>query len=175
MYALLTKQTDGSFDLPVIWKGTKVRAIAKHFEDTLCEGLFRHPFTTAERSALGLFPVSPAPSKVGMLATSGADTFDGVTVQETATYAPDPNYVAPDPVADTIKIIKEEAGRRILAVAPEWRQRNYLRDITNPLGVAMWAEIDAIRTKSNTLEALVTAMSKTALVKFDPRDDAEWA
>jgi len=173
MYALLTKQSDGSFDLPVIWKGTKVRAVAHLFEDTLCEGLFRHPFTAADRAALGLFPVSPAPSQVGQLATTGADTFDGATVQETATYSPDPNYVAPDPVANMIKAIKEEAGRRISDVIPRWKIDRAMMGgkVLDPIDVETVA---AIRAKSDVLEAMVSTMGADALMVFDPTDDTAW-
>ncbi len=80
--------------------------------------------------------------------------------------------------AARIADVKAEAGRRILAVAPEWQQRNLnaraselaltypgLRgeELPEPersewtVGQAVWSRIKAIREASNTIEAALVA------------------
>lgn len=56
--------------------------------------------------------------------------------------------------ADQIAAIKADAARRILEVAPLWRQLNDMRERT-PEGDARLAAIDAIRAQSNKDEALI--------------------
>lgn len=83
--------------------------------------------------------------------------------------------------------VKAEAYRRIVAILPEWRQRNYIaRDleftkITDSGGTltteqqaeraaieGYWAEIKAIRTASNALEAMDT-------IPVDYKNIEHWA
>ena len=76
--------------------------------------------------------------------------------------------------------IKYEAQRRILAVAPEWRQRNAAIDIQSSdadVRAAAQAVIDAvnaIRAKSNEIEAALPAKSDADILAFNARDDAHW-
>tara|TARA_A100001388_G_C28737706_1_gene485085 strand:+ start:412 stop:723 length:312 start_codon:yes stop_codon:yes gene_type:complete len=78
-------------------------------------------------------------------------------------------------------LIKEEAQRRILAVAPAWRQRNASIDLQSDdadVRAAAQSVIDAvnaIRTKSNEIEAGLTAKSDADILAFDASDDAHWA
>ena len=75
---------------------------------------------------------------------------------------------SPPPTTD---MVKQEAGRRILAIAPEWKQRNILARSAELLRIgepnwtpsqqaevavmdAAWADIEAIRAKSNAIEAM---------------------
>lgn len=81
---------------------------------------------------------------------------------------------APDLVAEralSVAGIKKEAARRILAILPEWKQRNLTAQAAVlsekgranwtdaeadawDAGAAIWAEVSGIRAASNDLEAL---------------------
>lgn len=88
------------------------------------------------------------------------------------------------PLPVTADMVRAEAGRRILAIAPEWRQRNLTaqaailaakgRDNWTPddqaawdAGSAVWARISALRDASNVLEAMPE-------IPQDYRDDKHW-
>ena len=76
--------------------------------------------------------------------------------------------------------IKYEAQRRILETAPGWRQRNAAIDIQSSdadVRAAAQAVIDAvnaIRAKSNEIEAALPSMTDQQILDFDARDDAHW-
>lgn len=78
------------------------------------------------------------------------------------------------PIDHQIGVIKAEAMRRILAICPEWKQRNLLaqatvllrKDVANwtpddqaawNAGEAIWQRIAAIRAASDTMEAELLA------------------
>lgn len=88
----------------------------------------------------------------------------------------------PKPV--TADDVRAEASRRILAIAPEWRQRNLTaqaailaakgRDNWTPedqaawdAGEAVWVRISALRASSNVLEVM-------NYIPQDYRDDKHW-
>ena len=77
--------------------------------------------------------------------------------------------------------VKAESGRRILALMPEWRQRNVIADLsssnsdTKAAAETEWAKVTAIRTKSNEVEASIGSMSDEEIVNFDASDDAHWS
>ncbi len=77
--------------------------------------------------------------------------------------------------------VKAEAGRRILAIMPEWRQRNVIADLssdnadTKAAAVTAWAAVTAIRTKSNEVEASIASMSDEEILNFNASDDAHWS
>lgn len=71
----------------------------------------------------------------------------------------------------TVEMVKAEAGRRIIAICPEWKQRNLTAQAAQlakkgeanwtpeeqaawDAGEALWNEIAAIRVKSDLLEAM---------------------
>lgn len=71
----------------------------------------------------------------------------------------------------TAEMVKTEAGRRIVAICPEWKQRNLTAQAAQlakkgqanwtpeeqaawDAGEALWNQIAAIRTKSDLLEAM---------------------
>lgn len=96
--------------------------------------------------------------------------------------------------------IKAEAGLRIYAVYPDYKQRNFngvvsliqnkellaikagsgnytpTEDEMTYLRAAKTCKdfIDAIRTKSNELEASLDSMTEEQLNAFDPSDDSNW-
>lgn len=89
-----------------------------------------------------------------------------------------------DPIPPTPAMVKREAMRRILAIAPEWKQRNltaqavllqhkgvasWTGDETAAwaAGEALWARIAAIRAASDTIEAM-------APIPADYADDSHW-
>lgn len=86
--------------------------------------------------------------------------------------------------------VKREARRRILEIAPEWRQANDNADLaiaalqlsaTMTTGVdtsgpiARRAAIDALRAASDRLEARLETMTGPELEIFDPSADAHWS
>ena len=76
--------------------------------------------------------------------------------------------------------IKHEAQRRILEVAPDWKQRNAAIDVQSSdadVRAAAQSIIDAvaaIRAKSNEIEASLTSMSDADILAFAATDDAHW-
>lgn len=92
--------------------------------------------------------------------------------------------------AAALLAVKREARRRILAIAPYWRQLNDLNTIAScaigqfdgPAGrakieaaVGRRREIDQLRAASDRLEARVAAMSAEQLAGFNPGDDLNWS
>lgn len=79
-----------------------------------------------------------------------------------------------------IRFVKREAERRILAVAPIWRQLNDARDLPASAGdrrqaiEARFAAIDAIRAASDAIEARIAGMGAADLAAFDPAADHLW-
>ena len=93
-------------------------------------------------------------------------------------------YVPPEPPLISPQQVKDEAYRRIIAICPEWKQRNLTaqasilaekgRDnwTTEELaaweaGEAIWSEIAAIRAKSEELELMDP-------IPQDYMDDKHW-
>lgn len=76
--------------------------------------------------------------------------------------------------------IKEECERRILSIMPEWRQRNAIADLssdnaeTKAAAATAWAQVTALRTKSNEIEASILSMSDSEIIAFDATDDTHW-
>lgn len=90
-------------------------------------------------------------------------------------------FFAPPPVA---KDVKAEAYRRIIAICPEWKQRNLTAQATQLLrkgeanwtqdeaaawaaGQAIWEQIAEIRAASDTIEAMDP-------IPTDYDDDSYW-
>tara|TARA_B100001250_G_scaffold413717_1_gene448777 strand:+ start:916 stop:1224 length:309 start_codon:yes stop_codon:yes gene_type:complete len=77
--------------------------------------------------------------------------------------------------------VKAEAAKRILALMPDWKQRNTIADLssdnadTKAAAVTAWAAVVAIRTKSNEVEASIGSMSDEEILNFDASDDAHWS
>ena len=77
--------------------------------------------------------------------------------------------------------VKAECERRILAIMPEWRQRNTIADLssdnadTKAAAATEWSKITALRTKSNEIEASIASMSDEQILNFNAADDALWA
>lgn len=95
---------------------------------------------------------------------------------------PDGDFPPPPPI--TTDMVKQEAGRRILAIAPEWQQRNMLARVAELLRIgeanlnaaeqaelaaieAIWTTIKGLRAKSNALEAINP-------IPLDYTDDKYW-
>ena len=137
MYALLTKKEDGSFDVPVRWTGSNFR----HPDLKSLTGytITKHALPNGHLPFFGIFPLNRIGVPVGKRAKGDpVDTFDGTTVSREAPVEDDPDYVAPkEPTeeekakalantkAEKVVEVKKEAQKRILAVAPEWKQRNF--------------------------------------------------
>jgi len=93
--------------------------------------------------------------------------------------------------AETTNKAKTEASARILALAPEWKQRNMIArgvelEKKDRLGTttaaedaeiaaleSAWATIKAIRTSSDALEATIAASNDPASI--DVTDDSHWS
>jgi len=76
--------------------------------------------------------------------------------------------------------VKAECERRILAIMPGWKQRNTIADLssdnadTKAAATTAWAQVTALRTKSNEIEASILSMTDQQILEFDARDDAHW-
>ncbi|MFN3254043.1 hypothetical protein [Roseibium album] len=96
----------------------------------------------------------------------------------------DGTFSRPAPLPVTAKEVKEEAKRRILEIAPEWKQRNLtaraaelaIKGTANwneeeqaevTAGQAVWDMVKAIRAASDVLEAM-------KLIPLNFRDDENW-
>ena len=77
--------------------------------------------------------------------------------------------------------VKFEAKRRILVVAPDWKQRNAAVDLQSDdadVRAAAQSVIDAvnaIRVKSNEIEAALPSMTNQQILNFNAQDDAHWS
>ena len=77
--------------------------------------------------------------------------------------------------------VKVECERRILAIMPEWKQRNVIADLasdnsdTKAAAAAEWAKVTALRTKSDEIEASIGSMSDEEILNFNTSDDAHWS
>ena len=64
--------------------------------------------------------------------------------------------------------------------SPEWRQRNAIADLssdnaeTKAAAATAWAQVTALRTKSNEIEASILSMSDSEIIAFDATDDTHW-
>ena len=64
---------------------------------------------------------------------------------------------------------------------PEWRQRNAIADLssdnaeTKAAAATAWAQVTALRTKSNEIEASILSMTDEQIVNFEVFDDAHWS
>ena len=82
---------------------------------------------------------------------------------------PDSDF--PPPTPPTADMVKQEASRRILAICPDWKQRNLtaraaelaIKGVDNwtaeeqaehAAGQAIWDKVKAVRARSNELEAM---------------------
>ena len=93
--------------------------------------------------------------------------------------------IAADP-EPTVDQIKAEAGKRIVAICPEWQQRNYIatsltftdmiqdgetltaeQETQRSEIKAIWTTIQGIRTKSDEIEAM-------SPIPADFKDDSYW-
>ena len=76
--------------------------------------------------------------------------------------------------------IKYEAQRHILAVAPDWKQRNAAIDVQSDdadvraAGQAVIDAVNAIRAKSNEIEAALPSKTDQQILDFNARDDNHW-
>lgn len=78
-----------------------------------------------------------------------------------------------DQRATSLAAVKMEARRRIEAVAPIWRQLNDTRSPSDA-GALRFARIDAIRSASAALEAIVQATADDALSSLSLADHPAW-
>lgn len=70
--------------------------------------------------------------------------------------------------------VKMEARRRIEAVYPLWKQVNILRDGTADEIQAMRVAINAVRNKSDAIEASIEEMTTQELMSFKVQHDSLW-
>ncbi|ASM72501.1 MULTISPECIES: hypothetical protein [Roseobacteraceae] len=138
-----------------------------------------------------------AETKAGVPQQSGHHAYDGVSykgyfvaTQDQIAQLGYTSGEAPVPAPAVVlsqkcAAIKAEAARRILAICPEWKQRNLTAQAAIlaekgrsqwtageldawTAGAALWAQVAAIRAASDTLEA-------TDPIPDDITDDTHWA
>lgn len=84
--------------------------------------------------------------------------------------------VAVLPTADRTAIkaaVKREAGRRIEAISPLWRQLNDQRE-PSEAAAARFAAIDAVRAASAAIEDMVDQAKVSAIATFPVADNPLW-
>ena len=141
MYVLLTEKDAGGFDVPVRWQGSDV--LAPELKEFTNVTFSKVVVKNGHLPHFGIFPLNVVHPPVGKRAKGDpVDTFNGTSVSREAAVENDPNYVDPKEPTDEEKAaaaaerltssratkvleVKAEAQKRILAVAPEWRQRNF--------------------------------------------------
>ena len=72
------------------------------------------------------------------------------------------------------RMVKAEAERRILAIAPIWKQLNDLRAPMTPEAGDRFDRIDAVRSASNQIEARLVGMPADELQRQDIKTLGEW-
>ena len=88
---------------------------------------------------------------------------------------------AADAQAQLTPSVKAECERRILEIMPSWKQRNTIADLssdnaeTKAAAATAWAQVTALRTKSNEIEASILSMSDSEIIEFNATADAHWA
>lgn len=199
MYLLLTKQLDGTYVLPAIWGGYRHDPkLDEKAEASINPAIFKAPFTDADRAAIGLFKQIDPSVPAGKRIASDWLSFDGDKVTVNVVLEDDPNYISTDWRSEIeamrIEDIKREANRRIIAIVPEWKQRNltaraavYAKQVADgiPLtvdqqnewdaGDLIWQQVNTIRNKSDQIETLLSGMTDEELVSFNPTDDNHWS
>lgn len=73
----------------------------------------------------------------------------------------------------TVRAIRREAERRIIAVSPLWRQLNDQREPSEG-AASRFAAIDAIRAGSGAIEALLAETADADLAAFPVADNPLW-
>tara|TARA_R100001594_G_scaffold97946_1_gene132299 strand:+ start:113 stop:727 length:615 start_codon:yes stop_codon:yes gene_type:complete len=203
MYALLT-QKDGSFDVPVRWEGTNV--LAPELKEFTNVTFSKAVVKNGHLPHFGIFPLNVINPPAGKRAKGDpVDTFNGTTVSREAAVEDDPGYDASGELTDEQKAfeaeilsatksrkivdVKAEAQKRILAILPDWKQRNFAflyKQVSDgtasdaqkaemDAAVALWEKIDAVRSKSDEIEAAIASMDKDAVNLFIISDDANWS
>lgn len=77
------------------------------------------------------------------------------------------------PRVELAAMIRLEAARRIMAIAPVWQQLNDLR-APSPESAARFAAIDAVRTASNLIEQDLSETDTPGLPGFPVADHPLW-
>ena len=185
MYCILTK-SDSSWKLPVTWTGNSGSKVAKK--------LFERDELYYQKNIVQLWTSEELFNKVGVVhfeephiptgkKTSGSieDTLDGFVVTRKAPWIDDPDYVAPDTKAiakaGQIRAIKQEAEKRILAIAPEWKQRNfsflYKQVMDKTKADAETSTATAATTASEASTAAATAHTDAQAAEATAKETAE--
>ena len=196
MFAILT-QSGSTYDLPVVATVNSGTAVAVHIgkRDSLSyQKNITSLWSKYELIAKGVVRFEePRVPNDKLEEGAKVDTYDSYVVTRKATWVDNPDFVPFDPKAVLVTHIKEEAGIRILAIVPEWKQRNltaraamFAKQVADgtPLtteqeaewvaGVAMWTKVDAIRTKSDVLEESTVLMTSEEVNEFDVSLDEVW-
>jgi len=116
--------------------------------------------------------VAVAPRRYRELLAAQADGAE--IVPDPATGRPAIARPRRDRRAELRRAVKREAGRRIEAVSPVWRQLNDMRDPTHPGAAARFAAIDAIRAASAAIEAEIAALPAAAAEAFSVAAHPAW-
>lgn len=177
---LVRKNEDGSITYPY----SVVRA-KKDFPNVS----FTRSLATDGFRALGIYPVDETP-RPGVHGLDMVDELEPVLVE--GRY----RQVWSEPVRDNnlvsaaksslIARVKAEANRRILAILPEWKQRNYTARAVEKLAAgevgddewsamsAAWTAIKAVRVASDAIEAEISTLTDEQVVQYDVANNHKW-
>lgn len=194
MYALLTEK-DGSFDLPVRWQGSNI--FVPELKEFTNVTFSKVVVKNGHLPHFGIFHFNVVHPPTGKRAKGDAvDTFNGTSVSRESAVENDPDYVAPKEPTDEEKAaalvmlkagkvaaVKAEAQKRILAVSPEWKQRNFSylhKQVSDGIVSKASTDADAAEAEAKTVaeaegatdgqKAAYTAATATAKAAKDAAD-----
>jgi len=183
----------------VLWSGSSKVLVKKLFErdNVYYQENITRLWSAQELAEINVYRFEQPKVPEGYLSNDSlVDTLNGYTITRKGTWIVDPNYVAPDPLKETLasKIteVKAEAGRRIVSLIPEWKQRNLtaraallaIKGQANwtqaeadefAVGALLWDAVTNLRTASNLLESNLNSMTLEELQNFVVTDDLNWS
>lgn len=166
MYALLTEK-DGSFDVPVRWQGSNI--FVSELKEFTNVTFSKAVVGNGHLSHFGIFPLNVVHPPIGKRAKGDpVDTFNGTSVSREAAVEDDPNYkeltdeekaaAAAEQLASSkakkVVAVKAEAEKRILAISPEWKQRNFAflhKQVSDGTLAKASADADAAEAEAKTV------------------------
>ena len=151
--------------------GLGTQSLRKHFNATIPD-----PPKPSDLAFLNVVcaDVPPEPKSIDTTYTLSATVVDGVAVVKwvgTPRAPEDTKQRREEWNTQSVRQVKAEAGRRIDAIAPLWKQMNAARE--NPSD-AIFSEIDVIRKKSNMIEAHLDTLTDAEAGAYDIENSPIW-
>ena len=151
--------------------GLGTQSLRKHFNATMPD-----PPKPSDLAFLNVVcaDVPPEPKSIDTTYTLSATVVDGVAVAKwvgTPRSSKDTKQRREEWNTRSARQVKAEAGRRIDAIDPLWKQMNAARE--NPKD-AIFSKIDVIRKKSNMIEAHLATLTDAEAGAYDIENSPLW-